>query len=110
MAPAKLVQYLKGRLSRRLQDEFGDLRKRYGGQHLWARGYFCASVGADNNRAHRALSEPALSREPFRRLAATRLSVGIEFYRAGSYYFGVVTCTTADMGERLPSVSVDCIP
>jgi putative transposase len=46
MAPAKLVQYLKGRLSRRLQDEFGDLRKRYGGQHLWARGYFCASVGA----------------------------------------------------------------
>ena len=46
MAPAKLVQYLKGRSSRRLQDEFGDLRKRYWGQHLWARGYFCASVGA----------------------------------------------------------------
>ena len=34
MAPAKLVQYLKGRSSRRLQDEFGDLRKRYWGQHL----------------------------------------------------------------------------
>jgi putative transposase len=46
MAPAKLVQYLKGRSSRRLQDEFGDLRKRYWGPHLWARGYFCASVGA----------------------------------------------------------------
>jgi putative transposase len=46
MAPAKLVQYLKGRSSRRLQDEFGDLRKRYWGQHLWARGYFYASVGA----------------------------------------------------------------
>ena len=46
MAPAKLVQYLKGRSSRRLQDEFPDLRKRYWGQHLWARGYFCASVGA----------------------------------------------------------------
>jgi putative transposase len=45
MAPAKLVQYLKGRSSRRLQDEFPDLRKRYWGQHLWARGYFCASVG-----------------------------------------------------------------
>ena len=29
MAPAKLVQYLKGRSSRRLQDEFPDLRKRY---------------------------------------------------------------------------------
>lgn len=46
LAPSKLVQYLKGRSSRRLQDEFAELRKRYWGQHLWARGYFCASVGA----------------------------------------------------------------
>ena len=46
LSPAKLVQYLKGRSSRRLQDEFPELRKRYWGQHLWARGYFCAAVGA----------------------------------------------------------------
>ena len=46
LAPAQLVQYLKGRSSRKLQDEFPELRKRYWGQHLWARGYFCASVGA----------------------------------------------------------------
>ena len=46
MAPAKVVQYRKGRSSRRLQDEFPELRKRYWGQHLWARGYFCPSVGA----------------------------------------------------------------
>ena len=46
LAPAKLVQYLKGRSSRKLQDEVPELRKRYRGQHLWARGYFCASVGA----------------------------------------------------------------
>ena len=45
-APAKLVQYLKGRSWRRMQEEFAELRKRYWGQHLWARGYFCASVGA----------------------------------------------------------------
>lgn len=45
-APAKLVQYWKGRSSRRMQEEFAELRKRYWGQHLWARGYFCASVGA----------------------------------------------------------------
>lgn len=45
IAPAKLVQYLKGRSSRRLQDEFPDLRKRYWGQHLWARGYWVASSG-----------------------------------------------------------------
>ena len=46
LAAAKLVQYLKGRSSRMLQDEFPQLKKRYWGQHLWARGYFCASVGA----------------------------------------------------------------
>jgi REP-associated tyrosine transposase len=45
MAPAKLAQYIKGRSSQRLQDEFPELRKRYWGQHLWARGYFCATVG-----------------------------------------------------------------
>jgi hypothetical protein len=26
--------------------EFPELRKRYWGQHMWARGYFCATVGA----------------------------------------------------------------
>jgi putative transposase len=46
LAPAKLVQYIKGRSSQRLQDEFPEPRKRYWGQHLWARGYFCATVGA----------------------------------------------------------------
>jgi len=46
LAPAKLVQYGKGRSSRRLQEEFPHLRKRCWGQHLWARGYFCATVGA----------------------------------------------------------------
>jgi len=45
LSPAKLVQYIKGRSSRRIQDEFPEIRKRYWGQHLWARGYFCATVG-----------------------------------------------------------------
>jgi putative transposase len=38
LSPANLVQYIKGRSSRRLQAEFPELRKRYWGQHLWARG------------------------------------------------------------------------
>ena len=46
LSPSKLVQYIKGRSSRRLQEEFPELRKRYWGQHLWGRGYFCATVGA----------------------------------------------------------------
>lgn len=45
LSPAKIVQYLKGRSSRILQSEYSQLRKRYWGQHLWARGYFCATVG-----------------------------------------------------------------
>ena len=46
LAPAKVVQYIKGRSSRLLQREFPELGKRYWGQHMWARGYFCATVGA----------------------------------------------------------------
>ena len=45
LAPSKILQYLKGRSSRLLQDEFPELKKRYWGQHLWASGYFCATVG-----------------------------------------------------------------
>jgi REP element-mobilizing transposase RayT len=42
LSPSKLVPFLKGRSSRLLQQEFPALRKRYWGQHLWARGYYCA--------------------------------------------------------------------
>ena len=57
LAPAKLVQYIKGRSSRRLQEEFPELRKRYWGQHLWARGYFCATVGAVDEQTIKAYIE-----------------------------------------------------
>ena len=40
-----MMQYLKGRSSHMLQREFPELRRRYWGQHLWARGYFAASSG-----------------------------------------------------------------
>jgi putative transposase len=48
LAPSKIAQYLKGKSSYRLQREFRELQKRYWGQHLWARGYFCSTVGAVN--------------------------------------------------------------
>lgn len=48
ISPSKIVQFLKGRSSRLLQDEFPELKKKYWGQHLWARGYFCATVGSVN--------------------------------------------------------------
>ncbi len=40
-----LMQRLKGRSSRKMLEEFGELRRQYWGQHLWARGYFAASSG-----------------------------------------------------------------
>jgi putative transposase len=46
LSPAKIIQALKGKSSFMLQREFPELRKRYWGQHLWGRGYFCATVGA----------------------------------------------------------------
>jgi putative transposase len=57
LAPSKIVQYIKGRSSRRLQEEFPQLRKRYWGQHLWARGYFCATVGAVDEKTIMAYIE-----------------------------------------------------
>ena len=45
MSPSEIMQNLMGRTSRILQEEFPALRKKYWGQHLWARGYFCGTVG-----------------------------------------------------------------
>lgn len=42
---SKMMQQLKGTSSYKLQQRFPQLRKRYWGQHLWARGYFAVSSG-----------------------------------------------------------------
>jgi putative transposase len=55
LAPVKLVQYLKGRSSRMVQDEFPQLRKRYWGQHLWAQGVFLCECGRGGRRPDPAI-------------------------------------------------------
>ena len=96
LAPMKLVQYIKGRSSRRLQEEFPELRKRYWGSTYgrggisarpWARWTKRRSrptlktkSGTKTTRASRSPRprslEPALSRGFFRRLQPQlRLSV-----------------------------------
>ena len=45
LSVSKAVQYLKGKSSHKLLSEYKALRKRYWGQHLWARGYWVASSG-----------------------------------------------------------------
>jgi putative transposase len=57
MSVSQMVQYIKGKSSRSLQQEFSSLRKRYWGQHLWARGYFCASSGTVTDEMIKAYIE-----------------------------------------------------
>jgi putative transposase len=45
LAVAEFVRRAKGRSSRKVQQEFPELRKRYRGRHFWARGYFSATSG-----------------------------------------------------------------
>ena len=51
LSVSDMAQYIKGRSSHALQREFPSLRKRYWGQHLWARAYFCASSGTVTDEA-----------------------------------------------------------
>jgi putative transposase len=45
LSPSKIMQYVKGKTSRKLLMEFRHLQKMFWGRHLWARGYFVASSG-----------------------------------------------------------------
>jgi len=45
LSVSRAVQFLKGKSSHRLLTEFSVLKKRYWGQHLWARGYWVATSG-----------------------------------------------------------------
>ena len=42
---SRVVQYLKGKTSRKIQQEYPELKKRYWGRHLWAIGYFVRTSG-----------------------------------------------------------------
>jgi putative transposase len=46
LAPSHVMKVLKGKSAERLREEFPELRKRYWGMHLWARGYFVRLMSA----------------------------------------------------------------
>ena len=48
-SPAEVMKLLKGKSAERLREEFPELRKRYWGLHIWARGYFVSTVGIDRD-------------------------------------------------------------
>ena len=45
MSASKIMQYVKGKSSRKLMMEFRHLSKQFWGRHIWARGYFVATSG-----------------------------------------------------------------
>ena len=46
LAISDLVRKMKGRSSRKIQQEFPQIRKRYWGQRFWGRAYFSTTSGA----------------------------------------------------------------
>ena len=48
-SPSKVMKLFKGKSAECLRKEFPELRKRYWGMHLWARGYFVSTVGIDRD-------------------------------------------------------------
>ena len=64
LSPSKLMQYLKGKSSRKLLMEFRHLQKQFWGRHLWARGYFVASSGNVTDEAIMAYIREQEGTEP----------------------------------------------
>lgn len=63
LSTSQLAQHMKGKSSFRIQQEFPELKKRYWGQHIWARGYFCSSVGVVDEEAIKQYIEGHRNRE-----------------------------------------------
>jgi putative transposase len=45
ISPSDIMRRVKGRVSRKIFEEFPLIKKRYWGRHFWARGYFCVTSG-----------------------------------------------------------------
>jgi len=45
ISPSEIMKRIKVRSSTKLFQEYPMLKKRYWGQHFWARGYFCVTAG-----------------------------------------------------------------
>src|ERR1051325_8506762 len=78
LAVSELVKRLKGRSSRLMLEEFGELRKTYWGRHLWARGYFVAAVAMSRMRSW---PSPLKNKRNWLRKKRIKISVSRSFSR-----------------------------
>ena len=56
-SPSHVMKLLKGKSAEYLRRDFPELRKRYWGLHIWARGYFVSTVGIDRGVIRRYVKE-----------------------------------------------------
>ena len=68
LAVSNFLRRVKGCTSRKVQQEFPELKKQYWGQRFWARGYFCTTSGNVTNETimnyieNHTLDEPTNNR------------------------------------------------
>ena len=56
-SPSQVMKVLKGKSAERMMRKHEELRKRYWGQHMWARGYFVSTVGIDEETIKKYIAE-----------------------------------------------------
>ncbi len=58
------MRRIKGRVSRKIFEEFPHVKKRYWGKHFWARGYFCVTSGELTNEMIKDYLEHHFEKDP----------------------------------------------
>ena len=56
-SPSEVMKRIKGKSETRLWKTFPELRKRYWGQHVWARGYFVTTGGVEDEVIKKYIQE-----------------------------------------------------
>jgi len=51
------MRILKGKSAERIMRKHKELKKRYWGMHMWARGYFVSTVGIDEETIKKYIAE-----------------------------------------------------
>tara|TARA_R110000868_G_scaffold293314_2_gene553830 strand:+ start:649 stop:1059 length:411 start_codon:yes stop_codon:yes gene_type:complete len=57
---SKLMQYIKGKSSRKTMSEFKTISKMYWGRHFWTRGYFVVSSGTITDEIYQLVAGSSL--------------------------------------------------
>ncbi len=56
-SPSEVMRVLKGKSAERIMRKHKELKKRYWGMHMWARGYFVSTVGIDEETIKKYIAE-----------------------------------------------------